>query len=86
MLFLLVGEGHQINNHAVDVASKGNLIQRVRSNHKDKDKSVSVGTGMADLGGIGKTNSKQEYYIWRAVFTASTKRTQKVLSGTIWGS
>lgn len=46
--------------------------------------SVSVGTGMTDLGGIGKTNSKQVYYIWRAIFTASTKRTQKVLYLTIW--
>lgn len=45
--------------------------------------SVSVGTGMTDLGGIGKTNSKQVYYIWRAIFTASTKRTQKVLYLTI---
>lgn len=46
--------------------------------------SVSIGTGMTDLGGIGKTNSKQVYYIWRAIFTASTKRTQKVLYLTIW--
>lgn len=46
--------------------------------------SVSVGTGMTDLGGIGKTNSKQVYYIWRAIFTASTKRTQKVLYLTIY--
>lgn len=45
--------------------------------------SVSIGTGMTDLGGIGKTNSKQVYYIWRAIFTASTKRTQKVLYLTI---
>lgn len=45
--------------------------------------SVSVGTGITDLGGIGKTNSKQVYYIWRAIFTASTKRTQKVLYLTI---
>lgn len=45
--------------------------------------SVSIGTGITDLGGIGKTNSKQVYYIWRAIFTASTKRTQKVLYLTI---
>lgn len=41
--------------------------------------SVSIGTGITYLGGIGKTNSKQVYYIWRAIFTAFTKRTQKVL-------
>lgn len=45
--------------------------------------SASVGTGMTDLGGIGKTDGEQVYYIWRAIFTASTKGTQKVLSLTI---
>ena len=38
---------------------------------------MNVGTGMTDLWGIGKANSKQEHYIWCAIFTASTKRTQK---------
>lgn len=57
MLFLLVGKGQQINSRAVGVALKRNQIQQAPSNHKDKE-SVSVGTGMADLGGIGNTNSK----------------------------
>lgn len=57
-------------------------IQRAQSNRKDKE-SASVGTGMTDLGGIGKTDGEQVYYIWRAIFTASTKGTQKVLSLTI---
>ena len=39
---------------------------------------MSIGKGMTDLGGIGK-DQQQVYYIWRAIFTASTKRTQKVL-------
>ena len=53
-------------------------IQSSKLNQGQRE-SVSTGTGITDLGGIGKTNSKQVYYIWRAIFTASIKRTQKVL-------
>lgn len=54
-------------------------IQSNKLKSQGQRESVSIGTGITDLGGIGKTNSKQVYYIWRAIFTASTKRTQKVL-------
>lgn len=73
--------------HWIDAASKGsscNLRNSITS--QGQRESVSVGTGITDLGGIGKTSSKQVYYIWRAIFTASTKRTQKVLYLTIWDS
>lgn len=58
-------------------------IQQSSIKSQGQRESVSVGTGMTDLGGIGEANSKQVYYIWRAIFTASTKRTQKVLYLTI---
>lgn len=70
-----------------DTASKRNPSNPVSSiKSQGQRESVSIGTGITDLGGIGKTNSKQVYYIWRAIFTASTKRTQKVLYLTIWAS
>jgi len=58
---------------------KKKAIQQAQSQSQGQRESVSIGTGITNLGGIGKTNSKQVYYIWRAIFTASTKRTQKVL-------
>lgn len=67
-----------------DTASKRKPLRPTCSiKSQGQRESVSIGTGMTDLGGIGKTNSKQVYYIWRAIFTASTKRTQKVLYLTI---
>lgn len=38
MLFLVVGEGQQINSRTVDVAAKRNQIQQAGSNHKDKER------------------------------------------------
>lgn len=58
-------------------------IQQAQIKSQGQRESVSVGTGITDLGGIGKTNGKQMYYIWRAIFTASTKKTQEVLYLTI---
>lgn len=77
---MIILTGHRINNQTPDTASKRNPSNSTISiKSQGQRESVSIGTGITDLGGIGKTNSKQVYYIWRAIFTASTKRTQKVL-------
>lgn len=71
-----VTSNQQLNTrHSIKKEKPSNPQSSVES--QGQRESVSFGTGTTDLGGIGKTISKQVYYIWRAIFTASTKRTQK---------
>lgn len=84
---------HQIDSEPADRAWKKKKENRkkkrartVQSKELNQIKSrgqresASVGTGMTDLGGIGRTDGEQAYYIWRAIFTASTKGDTKSVS------
>lgn len=78
MLFLLVGEGLQI-----DVASKTDQIQQARSNHRDKE--MGLAQEWSILGELAKPIASKSITYGVPFSQLTTKRTQKVLSPTIWG-